>query len=74
MITHEDKMSLRENLYRHGMVLMEKVQKMIDAGNLTQSQMEFAADVMKDIAKMDKSLSKACYYDSQRGDADEKKY
>lgn len=74
MITHEDKMSLRENLYRHGMVLMEKVQKMIDAGNLTQSQMEFAADVMKDIAKMDKSLAKACYYDSQRGDADEKKY
>ena len=74
MITHEDKMAFRENLYRHGMVLMEKVQKMIDAGNLTQSQMEFAADVMKDIAKMDKSLAKACYYDSQRGDADERKY
>ena len=74
MITHEDKMALRENLYRHGMVLMDKVQKMIDAGNLTQSQMEFAADVMQDIAKMDKSLAKACYYDSQRGDADERKY
>jgi len=74
MIAHEDKMALRENLYRHGMVLMEKVQKMIDAGNLTQSQMEFAADVMKDIAKMDKSLAKACYYDSIKGDADERKY
>ena len=74
MIAHEDKMALRENLYRHGMVIMEKVQKMIDAGNLTQSQMEFAADVMKDIAKMDKSLAKACYYDSQRGDADDKRY
>ena len=73
-MSHEEKMSLRENLYRHGMVLMDKVQKMIDAGNLTQSQMEFAADVMKDIAKMDKSLSKACYYDSVRGDADERKY
>lgn len=73
-MTHEEKMALRENLYRHGMVLMDKVQKMINAGNLTQSQMEFAADVMKDIAKMDKSLAKACYYDSQRGDADEKKY
>lgn len=67
-------MALRENLYRHGMVLMEKVQKMIDAGNLTQSQMEFAADVMKDIAKMDKNLAKACYYDSIKGDADERKY
>lgn len=74
MITHEDKMSFRENLYRHGMVLMEKVQKMIDAGNLTQGQMEFAADVMKDIAKMDKSLAKACYYDSIKGDSDERKY
>ena len=74
MITHEDKMALRENLYRHGMVLMEKVQKMIDAGNLTQSQMEFAADVMKDVAKMDKCLAKACYYDSMHADSDEKKY
>lgn len=73
-MTHEEKMALRHNMYKHAMILMEKVQKMIDAGNLTQSQMEFAADVMKDIAKMDKSLAKACYYDSQRGDADEKKY
>ena len=73
MITHEEKMALRENLYRHGMVLMDKIQKMFDAGNLTQSQMDFAADVMKDIAKMDKALAKACYYDSIHG-SDDKAY
>lgn len=74
MITHEEIMSLRDHLYRHGMVLMDKIQKMFDAGELTQAQMNFAADVMKDIAKMDKSLSKACYYDSMRGASSDKTY
>ena len=73
-MTHEEKMALRHNVYKYSMVLMEKVQKMIDAGNLTQSQMEFAADVLKDLSSADKNLSKSCYYDSQRGDSDERKY
>ena len=73
-MTHEEKMALRHNMYKHAMILMEKVQKMIDAGNLTQSQMEFAADVLKDLSSADKSLSKACYYDSLKGDTDDRRY
>lgn len=74
MITHEEKMMLRDNLYAHSMALMDKIKKMFDSGELTQSQMEFAADVMKDIAKTDKALSKACYYDSIRGVSSDKTY
>ena len=74
MITHEEIMSLRDHLYRHGMVLMDKIQKMFDAGDLTQAQMNFAADVMKDLASMDKNLSKSCYYDSKHDWSDDKKY
>lgn len=74
MISHEEIKSMREQLYRHGIVLMDKVHKMFDAGDLTPSQMAFAGDIMKDLAKMDKSLAKACYYDSKRDVADDKTY
>ena len=74
MITHDEIMIMREHLYRHGMSLMEKIKKMFDAGELTQAQMDFAADVMKDVADMDKSLSKACYFDSMRGASSDKTY
>lgn len=74
MITHEEKMVLREHLYRHSMLLMDKIKKMFDSGELTPAQMDFAGDLMKDIAKMDKSLSAACYYDAQRGTASDKTY
>ena len=74
MITHEEKMALREHVYKHAMILMDKVQKMLDAGNLTQSQMEFAADVLKDLSSADKNLSKACYYDSARGTDSDRTY
>lgn len=47
---------------------------MFDSGDLTPSQMAFAGDIMKDLSKMDASLSKACYYDSQRGASADKKY
>ena len=30
MITHEEKMALRDHLYKHGIVLMEKIKKMFD--------------------------------------------
>lgn len=74
MITHEEKMALRHNMYKYTMALMEKIQKMLDAGNLTQSQMEFAADVLKDLSSADKNLSKACYYDSARGTDSDRTY
>lgn len=74
MVTHEEKMMLREHMYKHAMALMEKVKKMFDSGELTPSQMDFAGDLMRDIAKMDKSLSAACYYDAQRGVGADKTY
>lgn len=74
MVTHEEKMMLREHMYKHAMMLMEKVKKMFDSGELTPSQMDFAGDLMRDIAKMDKSLSAACYYDTQRGVGADKTY
>lgn len=70
----EEKKALREHLYRHGMALMEKVSKMFSSGELTPAQMSFAGDIMKDLAKMDKSLSAACYYDSERGGGSDKTY
>lgn len=74
MITHEEIMTLREHLYKHAIVLMDKVKKMFDSGELTSAQMAFAGDIMKDIAKMDKSLSTACYYDTERGASADKTY
>lgn len=73
-MSHEEKMQMREQLYRHAAVLMDKVKKMFDSGELTVSQMGFAGDVMKDIAKLDKALSAACYYDSMSGASADKKY
>lgn len=74
MISHDEIVEMREHLYRHGMVLMEKIKKMFDAGELTQSQMDFAADVLKDLSKMDSNMAKACYYDSKRGVSSDKTY
>lgn len=73
-MSHEEKMQMRETLYRHAAVLMDKVKKMFDSGELTVAQMGFAGDVMKDIAKLDKALSAACYYDSMSGASADKKY
>lgn len=33
-----------------------------------------ASDILKDIAKTDSAMSKACYYDSMRGGSDDRKY
>ena len=74
MISHEEIKTMREHLYKHGLALMEKVHKMFESGELTPSQMAFAGDIMKDLSSMDKNLSKACYYDSKRGDSDDKTY
>lgn len=73
-MSHEEKMAMRECLYKHATALMDKVKRMFDSGELTQGQMAFAGDIMKDLAKMDKSLSAACYYDSMSGASADKKY
>lgn len=73
-MSHEEKMAMHDSLYRHGMALMDKIKRMFDSGELTQSQMAFAGDIMKDIAKMDKALSAACYYDSMSGASADRKY
>lgn len=73
-MTHEEKMAMREYLYKHSMALMEKVKRMFDSGELTIEQMNFAGDIMKDLSSIDKNLSKACYYDSLRGTTADRKY
>ena len=35
---------------------------------------KLGSDILKDIAKADSALSKACYYDSMRGADSDKKY
>ena len=66
---------MRKNIYAHLSVLLEKVHKMFQASSeLTVQQMIDASDILKDISSADKSLSKACYYDSLKGDSSERKY
>ena len=74
-MTHDEKIAMRKNIYTHLGILLTKVHEMFAANDkLSPQQMSVGADILKDIASADKSLSKACYYDSQRGDADERKY
>lgn len=73
-MTHEEKMEMRKTIYKHAGILLDKVHRMFETGELTVAQMSFAGDLLKDIAKTDSALSKACYYDSKRGDSDDKKY
>lgn len=73
-MTHEEKKAMRESIYRHASILLDKVHRMFDTGELTVSQMSFAADILKDLAKTDSALSKACYYDSKHDYSDDKTY
>lgn len=74
-MTYEAKHQMREGIYQHLSILLAKVQKMFsDSGELTVQQMIDASDILKDISSADKSLSKACYYDSLKGDSSERKY
>lgn len=74
-MTHEEKHEMRKAIYEHLNILLDKVHKMFQSsGDLTVPEMIAASDILKDIAKADSALSKACYYDSKRGDADEKRY
>ena len=74
MVSHEEIVEMREHLYKHAAVLMEKIKKMFDSGELTVEQMGFAGDIMKDLSSVDKNLSKACYYDHKRGASADKTY
>ena len=73
-MSHEEKVQMREHLYRHATVLLDKVKRMFESGDLTVPEMSVGADILKDIAKLDKALSAACYYDSISGSASDKKY
>jgi len=74
-MTHEEKMQMRKTIYQHLDILLDKVHKMFaDSGELTPAQMAMGGDILKDIAKADMAMSKACYYDSKRGDSDDKRY
>lgn len=73
-MTHEEKMKMRKAIYEHAGILLDKVHRMFEQGELTPAQMSFSADMLKDIAKTDSALSKSCYYDSKNDLADDKKY
>ena len=66
-MTHEEKMAMRDHMHKMGMVLLDKVQRMVDSGELTTQQMMFAADILKDVASSEKSLAKAHWCESDSG-------
>lgn len=75
MITQEEKHEMRQAIYQHLNILLSKVHKMFESSSeLTVQQMLDASDILKDISSADKSLSKACYYESKSDWSDEKKY
>ena len=74
-MTHEEKHEMRKAVYEHLNILLNKVHKMFESSSeLTVQQMMDGSDILKDIAKADSAMAKACYYDSKRGDSDERKY
>ena len=74
-MTHEEKHEMRKAIYEHIGILLNKVHKMFESSSeLTIQQMMDASDILKDIAKTDSAMSKACYYDSMRGGSDDRKY
>lgn len=74
-MTHEEKHEMRKAIYEHLGILLNKVHEMFKENEkLSPQQMSVGADILKDIASADKSLSKACYYDSMRGESDDRKY
>ena len=73
-MTYEEKKAMRETIYRHASILLDKVHRMFESGELTIAQMNFAADVLKNIAKADSAMAKACYYDSKHDGSDDRTY
>lgn len=74
-MTHEEKHEMRKAVYEHLNILLNKVHKMFESSSeLTVQQMMDGSDILKDIAKADAAMSKACYYDSMHSGSDDKKY
>ena len=74
-MTHEEKHEMSKAIYEHLGILLNKVHEMFKENEkLSPQQMSVGADILKDIAKADSAMEKACYYDSKRGDSDERKY
>ena len=73
-MTREEKMAMRQTIYQHLGMLLDKVHRLFESGELTPAQMSLGGDLLKDIAKADSALSKACYYESKRDDTEDKKY
>lgn len=74
-MSHDDKVKMRTAIYEHLNILLTKVHRMFEAsGDLTTQQMSVGADILKDVAKADAALSKACYYDSKNDWSEDKRY
>ena len=73
-MTHEEKHAMRTAIYQHLGILLDKTHKMFESGELTIPQMIDASNILKDIAKADSSLAKACYYETKREVSENKKY
>ena len=74
-MTHEQKHDMRQAIYQHLGILLDKVHRMFsESGDLSVAQMIDGSTILKCIAKADSAMSKACYYDSLRGDAGDKRY
>lgn len=73
-MTHEEKIAMRQTIYQHLGMLLDKVHRLFETGELTPAQMSLGGDLLKDIAKADSALAKSCYYESQRDYAEDKKY
>lgn len=74
-MTHDDKVKMRTAIYEHLSLLLNKVHRMFEAsGDLTVQQMLDASDILKDIAKADSAMTKACYYESKSDWSDDKRY
>ena len=74
-MTHDERIQMRKTIYEHLGILLSKVHEMFSANDkLTPQQMSVGADILKDISKSDSALSKACYYDSLKGDTDDRRY
>lgn len=73
-MTHEEKVKMRSAIYQHLNILLDKVHRMFEQGDLSVAQMSVGADMLKDIAKADSAMAKACYYDSKHDTDEDRKY
>lgn len=73
-MTHEEKMAMRKAIYQHLNILLDKVHRMFEQGDLSAAQMSVGADILKDISKADSAMAKACYYDSKHDTDENRKY